>query len=93
MRIANLFAYRARETEELLRARDPVGPKNDEILLAMAAGADVVIAAWGNQGAYLGRATVVRSMLPHLYYLRLTRRGQPAHPLYLPRALRPQLWR
>jgi len=93
MRIGNLFAYRAREFEQLLRVRDPVGPKNDEFLLGLAADAGLVIAAWGNYGAYLGRGTAVRAMLPHVHYLQLTGQGQPSHPLYLPKALKPQRWR
>lgn len=93
LRLGNLFAYRARDPKRLFMARDPVGPKNDEHLRKMAEGAGIVVAAWGNHGTLRGRADAVRALLPRLHYLRLTRQGQPAHPLYLPKALRPHRWR
>jgi hypothetical protein len=93
VRIANLFAYRAREPRRLLRARDPVGPRNDEFLLAAAAEANVVVAAWGNGGTTLGRDAIVRKLLPRLHNLRLTASGNPAHPLYLPKHLTPVPWK
>lgn len=90
--IGNLFAYRARDPRRLFLARDPVGPKNDDFLRALAANASTVVAAWGNGGVYLDRAAAVRAMLSRLHYLRLTQRGQPAHPLYLPKSVWPRQW-
>lgn len=93
VRIGNLFAYRAQDPRQMLRAPDPVGPRNDEYLLAMAQSAAIVVAAWGNLCGHLGRGARVRQLLPRLHYLRLTQSGQPGHPLYLPATLMPQLWR
>jgi len=90
--LANLFAYRSRDPMRLRLVRDPVGPRNDHYLQKMAEQAGIVVAAWGNHGSLRGRAKAVRAMLPRLHYLRLTKQGQPAHPLYLPRALRPHRW-
>ena len=91
--IGNLFAYRATDPQRLFRARDPVGPKKDEFLRAMAAKASIVVSAWGNRGVYLGRAEVVQAMFPRLHCMRLTRERQPGHPLFLPKSLQPQQWR
>ena len=91
--IGNLFAYRATDPQRLFRARDPVGPKNDEFLRAMAAEASMVVAAWGNRGVYLNRSEVVQAMFPRLHCLRLTQERQPGHPLFLLKSLRPQQWR
>ncbi|MEM0954386.1 MAG: DUF1643 domain-containing protein [Pseudomonadota bacterium] len=88
----NLFAWRATEPAEMKRAAAPVGRDNDRVILATASKVDRVIAAWGNDGAWLGRSTALRALLPDLYYLRLNAGGEPAHPLYLPRGLKPQAW-
>ena len=87
--MANLFAWRCTDPKELFMARDPVGPNNDHWLEELAKSADLIIAAWGNQGSMLGRADRVRSRLSGLNYLKMNRSGQPAHPLYLRRDLTP----
>lgn len=90
--MTNLFAFRATEPKEMLRAADPIGPGNDDALCRLANYAGVIIAAWGAHGTHLGRDRTVRSMLPKLHYLRLTKDGHPGHPLYLPKTLVPQPW-
>lgn len=87
----NLFAYRATDPLAMKSADDPIGPENDETLRRVAAQAAVVVAAWGNHGSHLGRGAAVRNLVP-LHYLRLTKSGQPAHPLYLPGTLTPIAW-
>ena len=90
--MTNLFAYRAVAPACLSRVKDPIGANNDQKLQALAQSAGLILAAWGNGGSLEGRDLVVRSLLPPLHILGLTRRGQPCHPLYLPRGLQPQLW-
>lgn len=90
--MTNLFAYRATQTAELLAQADPIGPENDRHLAEGARTSAVVVAAWGTLGNHLGRDALVRSMLPRLHYLRLTKDGHPAHPLYLPAGLEPVVW-
>lgn len=90
--MTNLFAYRATDPADMMRAAEPVGPENDRLLREMAASAGVVVAAWGTLGVYRNRASDVRRMLPHLSCLRLTKDGHPGHPLYLPQTLRPVSW-
>ena len=48
--VRNLFAFRATEPKELLKASDPVGP-NGDAELAAARTADLVVCAWGASGA------------------------------------------
>lgn len=88
----NLFAFRATLPKDMKAAEDPVGPENDRTLIFMAEGAEVIVAAWGNNGRYMGRDEKVKAMIPQLHYLRLTKDGFPAHPLYLPKGLKPVLW-
>jgi hypothetical protein len=89
----NLFAFRATDPREMLRRRSPVGPENDRVILEQAVRVNRIIAAWGNLGAHLGRSEQLRRLIPNLYYLKLNRSGEPAHPLYLPRGLSPLRWK
>jgi hypothetical protein len=84
--VVNLFALRATDPAHLYRARDPVGPDNDDAIRAAVAEATLVVAAWGNHGALRGRAAEVAALLPAYHCFGTTRLGQPRHPLYLPYA-------
>ena len=89
--MTNLFAFRATNPDDMMRANDPVGADNDQTLRECAGrNAGVIVAAWGVHGTFNGRADQVRMMLPQLHYLRLTKDGHPSHPLYLPQNLTPQ---
>ena len=90
--MANLFAYRATEPEEMKKQDDPLGEENDYWVVELARYAGVVIAAWGNEGSFRQRSAHVRSLIPELYYLKLNKSGEPAHPLYLKSTLTPALW-
>jgi hypothetical protein len=88
--VVNLFAYRSTNPRFLKDAVDPVGSENDAWLKKAVMKSDIVIAAWGNRGTFNQRDEVVRKMFPNqLYTLRLTKRGMPSHPLYLPSAVTP----
>jgi hypothetical protein len=89
--IVNLFAYRATDPTILSKVEDPVGPRNDAWIEKCAKASDIIIAAWGNHGLYAGRGKTVRKFIPEMYCLRMNRTGEPAHPLYLPKTLRPRL--
>jgi len=89
----NLFAFRATSPEDMKAAEDPVGPDNDCALTDMAEFAEVIIAAWGAHGTHLGRDKKVRKIIPNLHYLKMTKGGFPCHPLYLPKGLKPILWK
>ena len=90
---ANLFAFRATDPADMKAAKAPIGRDNDRVIADLAALADRVIAAWGNDGAWMDRAEAVRALVPELHYLKMNRSGQPAHPLYLPKGLKPKPWR
>jgi hypothetical protein len=85
--VTNLFALCSSKPALLRRVADPVGPGNDAAIAAAARQARLVICAWGNHGAYLGRAGAVRGLLDELgvvlYCLGQTLAGEPVHPLYL----------
>jgi len=90
----NLFAYRATNPQDMLCSVliDPVGPENDNHILKEVSKAGIVIAAWGFHGANFGRDKRIIVMVKNLHYLKLTKDGQPSHPLYLRKDLKPLLW-
>ena len=94
--VTNLFGWRATDPGEMKRAKDPVGRGNDAAILRAAREAAIVVCAWGNHGAHLGRADAVLRLLVagnlQLKILKLNGDGQPAHPLYLPGSLKPKTW-
>lgn len=90
--MTNIFAYRSTDPKGLLGCEDPVGSDNDKALLECYQQAGIAIAAWGVHGTLLGRDSHVKTLLPKLHYLKLTKDGHPGHPLYLPKTLKPILW-
>ena len=91
--VGNVHAYRVTDSGLLVEAEDPVGPKNDAVLLLMARRAAVVVLAFGLPPKPLRpRAATVIEMLRGtvpLKYLHKTKNGTPCHPLYLRGDLRP----
>jgi hypothetical protein len=91
--VGNVHAYRITDSDLLIEAEDPIGPKNDAALLRMARRAKMVVLAYGLPPKPLQpRAAKVIEMLSgkaQLKYLRLTKNGTPEHPLYLPSHLVP----
>ncbi|PJA25641.1 MAG: hypothetical protein COX57_02235 [Alphaproteobacteria bacterium CG_4_10_14_0_2_um_filter_63_37] len=63
-------------------------------LLEVARGAGLVVCAWGNHGAFMGRSGHVVEMLRsehlELHALIVNGSGEPGHPLYLAKSRTPQ---
>ena len=89
LKVANLFAFRATRPSLMMSAADPVGPDNDMHIARLATTADLVLGAWGNDGSFMGRDGAARRVVPRMKCLKLTKQGQPAHPLYLRQDLVP----
>ena len=89
--MTNLFAYRATDPNDMKAAADPVGASNNRWLTRLAKEAGIVVAAWGNDGSYLNRASQIKNKIPNLYCLKMNKSGEPAHPLYLRAELKPVL--
>lgn len=94
--VVNVFAFCTSSPAVLLRASeegvDIVGPANDAAIRELTEGAPLIVAAWGEKGAYLGRDRAVVQLLEGraLMALALTGNGSPGHPLYLLRTSTPQ---
>ncbi|AMS03704.1 hypothetical protein SEA_BETTERKATZ_69 [Gordonia phage BetterKatz] len=85
--VVNLFAYRATDPADLLRARaagdDVVGPDNDEHIVNAHRRADRTVVAWGAKAPADRVADVVDMLGRGLYCLGTTKDGSPRHPLYV----------
>ncbi len=99
--VANKYAIRSYDPKTIPLAiasgLDPVGPDNDQHILAAAQRAHLIVCAWGNlQGRWDEQRTaeVLELLKPFdLYALQLNAGGEPAHPLYLKKSLTPVLWK
>lgn len=96
LEVGNIFALRSTDPKGLLKVSDPIGPDNDRHLLEMAKGCEFVVAAWGAHQEHRTHGRFVRFVLTQngvdLRVLRLTKNGDPGHPLYLPGNLVPVPW-
>jgi hypothetical protein len=93
--VVNLFGWGSTDPSVLPYVEDPVGPENDRAIVEAASRAGLIVCGWGNHGGHRNRSTYVAQTLlrPYpLYCLRVTKRGEPSHPLYLPYAEKPKLW-
>ena len=75
------------------KASEPVGINNDDVIKWITMHSEINIAAWGTLGSFKNRNDEVKSMINTLYYLKLTKNNHPAHPLYLKKDLKPELWK
>lgn len=96
--VVNLFAFRATDPRELYTAADPVGPDNDQWIKDVGQHQYVkgklvrrddsmFLCGWGSHGGLRGRDKEVLDLLKLTriwpYALKMTRGGQPSHPLYI----------
>jgi hypothetical protein len=87
--VTNLFAYRATDPRELIRLAAEnmpiaIGEENDEHIAREASNARAVVLAWGDHAdRFPERRTAVIDLVskynPHC--IRLTKSGNPAHPV------------
>lgn len=89
--VVNLFALRATNPDDLRRhGEEAIGERNDQALrwARQHVATSMVVAAWGNHGTHLGRDEAVLPVIAPVKALKITKRGCPAHPLYLPKSAR-----
>lgn len=93
MVVGNLFALRSTDPAALKTHSAPIGPENDFYLDRIISDADTIVCAWGAHGKFRNRGDAVLRRIKAegkiAHCLRLTKTGQPEHPLYLPAILRP----
>lgn len=94
--VANLYALRATEPKDLkIQLKfgvDVVGPDNNKHIKKLVKRASLTLAAWGQRGPIFDRAAEVRELVPDARALAFTKKGEPRHPLMLPKDLVPITW-
>lgn len=91
--VVNLFSFRATSPKDMKKATNPVCPDySDDIEDALEWENFPVICAWGNHGSHRGRDKEVLEIIrqhTQPLCLKVTKAGQPVHPLYQPKDLKP----
>lgn len=83
--VANLYALRATNPDDLWKHADPVGPDNNQYLAALIREHETIVCAWG-ANAKPERVEQVRKMFRdnnRPMCLGTTKAGAPRHPLYV----------
>lgn len=85
--MVNLFAYRATLPSDMMRVKESIGPDNDLSIVKACRASQWVVIAWGRNGDHRGRDKAVLRLLREssipLHYFKLTKYGQPWHPLFI----------
>ena len=83
--VANLFAVRSSNPSIIEDHPNPIGPENDEHLMAVCEEAERHFAAWGTTGGKYERAREVANLIDEsLYALMTSKHGHPRHPSRIP---------
>ena len=96
MAVANVFAYRATDPDELNRIEDPVGAGNNRCMRSLLSRSRGVVCGWGNHSSIRRRPERAREVMAMIRAaghrptaLKINRDGSPSHPLYLAYAAQP----
>jgi hypothetical protein len=91
MVLVNVNAYRATKPSDALYPSEDVAAVNDNWLRTTHANSSMTVCAWGDKANETLVTRAVRAIYPigPLQALRVTKRGNPQHPLYLPAATMP----
>ena len=88
--MTNLFAFRSTNPQGLYAEQDPIGIDNDFYIRECADKAEITIACWGNHGSFNNRSLEVYDLVKSLYCLDINKSGEPKHPLYIKRDIKPK---
>jgi hypothetical protein len=91
----NAYGLRSTDPKGLWRVEDPVGPLNLDAVCTWAGLADLFVAAWGNHIRWPESSILLNrlsEMGVKVHVLKLTKQGNPHHPLRLPKVTQPFLW-
>ena len=87
MYMLNLFGLRSTNPTLLYEVRDPVGIDNDRYIFETLGDVRLIVACWGNHGDLHNRSEEFYDLLRwkgfDLKCFKVTRKGEPIHPLYI----------
>lgn len=85
--VVNIFAFRSTDPEQLTKAVDPIGPRNQPTIEAAICRCDIAVCAWGAHPMARSASTDIRNAIraarPAMYCFGKTKGGAPKHPLYI----------
>lgn len=84
--IGNIFATRTKSATQLLQQNDVQDQRNEDALRLLRATAAETVVAWGSKGRHQQRAASLAHILGGAACLGLTAKGEPRHPLYIPKS-------
>ena len=87
--LGNIFAIRSTDPNLLYNVDNPIGYENDKWIKNMAKYSDLIIGAWGNHGKLNSRSSQILNLISNIHCLKKTKLGEPSHPLYLSKKLKP----
>lgn len=94
IQVLNIFAFRSTDPKQLKKTPDPIGPLNNKIIAQYCTEPGMVICGWGSHGTYLNRDVEVKGLIHRagikIHVLKLTKQGQPGHPLYIGYDIQPK---
>lgn len=94
--MTNAFAFVSKNPDVMKRHKAPVTEQNPPTYLKVQnlndyyiqtvhqTEVELTVACWGNHGTHMGRDIEIKSMITGMKCFRLTGKGCPEHPLYLP---------
>ena len=92
--VLNIFGLRSTDPRNLSKHSDPVGEGNRAAFKEYLPQCSTVVCAWGNHGklGHQGENALswIRDAGKEPYALRVSKMGEPCHPLYLPANLKPR---
>ena len=96
MIVCNIFDFRATSPTVMKKQARPNSEHNSLAICRAAKLVKLIVCGWGNDGQHNDQARFIGAWLHHagvadeLAALRVTKRDQPGHPLYLPGRLTPR---
>ena len=88
--VTNLFAFKATNPVDMLNEKKPVGAENDKYIKEYQDKVDKVVLAWGNYGSFKNRNKEILKIIELPHCLRINKKGEPSHVLYLNKTLKPR---
>jgi len=88
MYMTNLFAYVSTDPKQLVTSGEDLH-NNNHALIEVAIDCDLIIFCWGCFKQAKQRAKDIIDLFPRGHCIRITKSGNPEHPLYLPGNLKP----
>ena len=92
MYMTNLFAYVSTDPKKLITSGEDLYI-NNRILLEVSLECEIVVFCWGCFKEAKKRAKDIIELFSEPYCMRITKTGNPEHPLYLPGNLKPILFK